>query len=61
MENELLKTQKKTKSQDGRDRLCGNLNVFDTHKFKLSGITKCGFLRVAMVLLEEVCHYALRL
>lgn len=59
MENEPLETQgKKTKTQDGRDSLCGNLNVFDTHKLKLNCITKCGFLRVAMVLVEEVCYYA---
>lgn len=34
----------KTKTEDDRDSLCGNLNVFDTQKLKLSGITKWVFL-----------------
>lgn len=44
MENELLETQKKTKTEDDRDSLYRNLNVFDTQKLKLSGITKWVFL-----------------
>lgn len=36
---------------------CGSLNVFDTHNFTVGGtIRRSDFVKVAMALLEEVCH-----